>query len=52
MIILLKKCVDFILSDANVASVSWGSKVVLTQSLGEVTLPKLTRKTPIHNMCT
>ena len=46
----IKKCVDFILSDANVASVSWGSKVVLTQSLGEVTLPKLTRKTPIHNM--
>ena len=46
----IRKCVDFILSDNNIASVSWGSKVVLSQSLGEVTLPKLTRKTPIHNM--
>lgn len=29
---------------------SWGIKSVLVQSSGEVTLPKLTRKTPIYNM--
>ena len=44
------KCVDFILSDNNTSSVSWGTKLVLVQSTGEVTLPKLTRKTPIYNM--
>ena len=38
------------MSDANVSSVSWGSKVVLSQSIGHVTLLKLTRKTPIHHM--
>ena len=44
------KCVDFVLSDKNVSSVAWGTKVLLSQSVGEVTLPKLTRKTPIFNM--
>ena len=44
------KCVDFILSENNVSSVSWGVKSVLVQSSGELTLPKLTRKTPIYNM--
>ena len=42
----IEKCVDFILSDMNVSSVSWGSKTVLTQSTGEAILPKLTRKLP------
>ena len=46
----IHKCVDFILCDSNVSSVSWGSKTVLSQSMGEVTLPKLTRKSDIMNM--
>ena len=46
----IKKCVDFILSDNNVASVSWGTKKVLLRSDGEILLPKLTRKTTIQDM--
>ena len=38
----IKKCVDYILSDDNVASVSWGTKKVLLRSEGEILLPKLT----------
>ena len=37
-------------SYANVAYVSWGNKVVLSQSMGQVTLPKLSRKIPIHHI--
>ena len=47
---IVHKCVDYILSDKNIASVSYGTKVVLLQSIGEITLPKLTQKTPIFNM--
>jgi len=46
----VQKCVDFILSDNNVSSVAWGTKRVLLQSIGELTLPKLTRKTTISSM--
>ena len=46
----IQKCVDFILSDFNVSSVSWGSRTVLSQSKGEITLPKLTRKSEISQM--
>ena len=46
----IKKCVDFILSDDNVASVSWGTKKVLLHSDGEILLPTLTRKTTIKDM--
>ena len=37
---IIEKCVDFILSDANVASVPWGSKLVLSQSIGQSHLNK------------
>lgn len=47
---IVQKCVDFILSDSNVSSVAWGTKTVLLQSIGEITLPKLTRKKPIFKM--
>ena len=47
---IIKKCVDFILSDQNISSVSWGSKTVLSQSIGEITLPKLTRKCEVSQM--
>ena len=40
----------FILSDKNISSVVFGTKVVLWQSIGEKTLPKLIQKTPIYNM--
>jgi len=46
----INKCVNFILSDDNVASVAWGSKRILLQSSGELLLPKLTRKTTIKDM--
>ena len=46
----ISKCVKFILSDDNVASVSWGSKRILLQSCGELLVPKLTRKSPIKDM--
>ncbi len=50
----IQKCVDFILSDNNVSSVAWGTKRVLLQSIGEITLPKLTRKKqyPVCTKCT
>ena len=44
------QCVNFILSDNNVASVSWGSKKILLQSCGEIFIPKLTRKSIIKDM--
>ncbi len=44
------KCVDFILNEQNVSSVSWGSKTILSQSIGEIVLPKLTRKLEISEM--
>ena len=47
---IIQKCVDFIMSESNVSSVAWGSKRVLLQSIGEITLPKLTRKKPIFKM--
>ena len=44
------KCVRFVLNDINVSSVSWGTKKVLSQTRGEITLPKLTRKVRIAMM--
>ena len=38
------------MSESNVSSVSWGSKRVLLQSIGEITLPKLTQKKPIFKI--
>ena len=46
----INKCVNFVLSDDNVASVSWGSRRIRLQSHGELLLPKLTRKTSIKDM--
>ena len=46
----IKKCVDFILCDFNVSSFSWDSKTVLSQSMGEMTLPNLTRKSNIRQI--
>ena len=46
----IKKCVDFILSEENVVSVSWGTKKVLLHSDGEILLLKLTQKTTIKDM--
>ena len=45
----IEKCVDFIPSDDNVVSVSWGTKKVLLRSDGEILLPKLTQKTTIKD---
>ena len=46
----ISKCVKVILSDDNVASVSWGTKWILLQSCGELLVPKLTRKGYIKDM--
>lgn len=46
----VEKCVSFILSDDNVASVSCGTKKILLQSRGENLMPKLTRKCSIKDM--
>ena len=48
--VTVHKCVDFILCEKNVSTVSWGRNIVLSQSIGEVTLPKLTRKCDIIEM--
>ena len=42
--------VNFILLNNNVSLVPWGAKSVLLQPSDEVTLPKLTCKTPIYNI--
>ena len=46
----ISKYVDFILSDDNVVLVAWGTKKALSQSKGEVLLPKLTRKVRIQKV--
>ena len=38
------------MSESNVLSVAWGSKRELLQSIGEITLPKLTQKKPIFKI--
>ena len=48
--VTIHKGVDFILCDKNVSTVSWGSKTVLSQSIGDITLPKLTRKCDVIQM--
>ena len=43
----VSKCVNLILSDDNVALVAWGTKKILSQARGEISLPKLSRKMTI-----